>query len=60
MSGKGEMPNWVVDPGYFEESHRHINTPWIEYKNQIKKVIIDSGITTISEGTFSDYRNLKM
>lgn len=59
LSGKGEMPNWVVDPGYFEEIHRHINTPWIEYKNQIKKVIIDSGITTISEGTFSDYRNLK-
>lgn len=59
LSGKGEMPNWVVDPGYFEEIHRHINTPWIGYKNQIKKVIIDTGITTISEGTFSDYRNLK-
>lgn len=59
LSGKGEMPNWVVDPGYFEEIHRHINTPWIKYKNQIKKVIIDSGITTISEGTFLYYKNLK-
>lgn len=59
LSGKGEMPRWVVDSGHFEEINRNIDTPWIEYKNQIKKVIINSGITTISEGVFSGYKNLK-
>lgn len=42
VSGKGKMGYW----GMFE-------TPWNAYRNQIKSVVIEEGITHISDNSFS-------
>lgn len=44
LSGKGEMPRWFTVKGYTEVD----TTPWVKYKNQIKKGVIESGITSVS------------
>lgn len=44
LSGKGEMPRWFTVKGYTEVD----TTPWVKYKNQIKKGVIGSGITSVS------------
>ena len=35
-------------------SYSSSNAPWYEYRNLIKKVVLDNRITTISEGAFRD------
>lgn len=44
LSGKGEMPRWFTVKGYTEVD----TTPWVKYKNQIKKGVIGSGLTSVS------------
>ena len=44
LGGKGEMPRWFTVKGYTEVD----TTPWVKYKNQIKKGVIESGITSVS------------
>lgn len=44
LSGKGEMPRWFTVKGYTEVD----TTPWVKYKNQIKKGVIESGLTSVS------------
>lgn len=44
LSGKGEMPRWFTIKGYTEVD----TTPWVKYKNQIKKGVIGSGLTSVS------------
>ena len=44
LSGKGEMPRWFTVKGYTEID----TTPWVKYKNQIKKGVIGSGLTSVS------------
>ncbi|MBQ8212842.1 MAG: leucine-rich repeat domain-containing protein [Clostridia bacterium] len=41
ISGKGKMGHWSWD-----------NMPWYPYRNQIKSVVIEEGITHISENSF--------
>lgn len=44
LGGKGEMPRWFTVKGYTEVD----TTPWVKYKNQIKKGVIGSGLTSVS------------
>lgn len=44
LGGKGEMPRWFTVKGYTEVD----TTPWVKYKNQIKKGVIESGLTSVS------------
>lgn len=44
LGGKGEMPRWFTVKGYTEVDI----TPWVKYKNQIKKGVIGSGLTSVS------------
>lgn len=48
ISGKGDMDKQYLNP----------LPPWDEYYNQIKSVVVKSGVTSISRLAFPDYRNL--
>ena len=39
--------------------HKIGDTPWEEYKDKIKKIIIENGITEIGYSKFADYANLE-
>ena len=47
ISGTGAMPNYAI-----------VNTPWHSYRSDITSVIIQEGVTTIGDNTFSDCREL--
>lgn len=55
ISGKGDMPEWEEDEIF------DVYTPWCksEIKNDISKVVIKDGITSVSGGTFSTCNKLK-
>lgn len=54
ISGTGEM--WDFRPeGDIYEYHK---SPWLPMKDQIRKVVIESGVTSIGEYAFSNCNNL--
>ena len=46
ITGTGEMKNWLA------------NAPWYSYRNSIKSVSIDGGVTSIGRNAFSDCTEL--
>ena len=57
---------WALDSDYTltctagsGANHKIGDTPWEEYKDRIKKIVIGSDITEISESTFKDYTSLE-
>ena len=56
ISGHGDMPSYV---SYSEDGSHTITNAESWYNEQIEKVIIQAGITSIGEGAFANYRNLK-
>lgn len=53
ISGTGDMPNFNLLPD------RSTSAGWKQYADQIKKVVIEDGITSIGDDTFSDCESLK-
>lgn len=51
LKGTGEIPDYANAPNFKA-------TPWDSYKEQIKSLIIETGITKIGSGAFSSCRNL--
>ena len=51
ISGSGEMDEYI-------HSGSSINTPWYVYRDQIKKVEIESGVTSIGECAFANCDNI--
>ncbi len=49
ISGTGEMKDWN---GYFY-------TPWYNYRQSIKSIVIEDGVTTIGNNAFMDFASLK-
>ncbi len=51
VSGTGEMPDWDNETTF---------VPWNDYKNMIREVMIESGVTSIGQNAFSggEYSNL--
>lgn len=46
ISGYGEMEDFTVSGG------TTANTPWLEYRHKIKKIVIKDGVTSIGKNTF--------
>ena len=53
ISGTGEMENYTTDYG-----HNYQDVPWYENCKKIKKVIIQSGVTSIGGKAFQDCSSL--
>lgn len=53
ISGHGEMPNYEYNPDYERDL-----SPWYSKKDRITKVIINNGITWLSNNAFSSCVNL--
>lgn len=65
IEGEGEIPDGFIfdeetgDFVYDEETGEPIRTvPWADYVNDISKVVIGEGITSIGKGTFYSHFNL--
>ncbi|MDE7399830.1 MAG: leucine-rich repeat protein [Oscillospiraceae bacterium] len=56
ISGAGAMPNWnIIEPVNSNPYHWQ-HRPWEGFKNQIKEVVIENGVTSIGEYAFcTDY-----
>ena len=51
ISGSGAMEGYII-------SSSGTDAPWKNYRDSIKEVVIDSGITYIASGSFADCTNL--
>ncbi len=56
ISGSGKMKSFEYD---FINDKPSIDTPWFEQKDNIKKVIVEDGVTTLSEYAFYGCSNLE-
>ena len=54
INQKGEMPDFTSQ----EEGAPADNTPWREYNNSVKKVVIADGITRVGNNAFAGLSNL--
>ena len=53
ISGKGAMNQYV-----FDTTTKKVTTPWVNYLNKIKKVVVSKGVTFIGQFAFDDCKNL--
>lgn len=51
LAGTGEIPDYATAPNFRA-------TPWEDYREQIKSLIVGDGITKLGSGAFSTCRNL--
>jgi hypothetical protein len=51
INGSGAMENYTA-------SDNIVNTPWYDYRKNIKTVTISSGVTNIGDYAFSGFKNL--
>jgi len=66
-SGKcGEKAKWILGEdgtltisgtGAMKAPLLHINLPWIDYRSEIKKIVVEDGITSIFDRAFADCWN---
>jgi hypothetical protein len=56
ISGRGEMLNYGYD---YDSDSNWINTPWYSYRDVIKTVVIDNGVTSIGDHAFEECLKLK-
>ncbi len=49
ISGTGRMPQYQLNQNYCAT-----NAPWYDYHDSIRSIVIESGITSISDGAFSN------
>ena len=54
ISGTGEMKNYVYD-----SDNDSINSPWWDYREAIKRIIIYDGVTSIGNWAFDGCKSLK-
>jgi uncharacterized repeat protein (TIGR02543 family) len=52
ISGTGDMPDYAYDGGY------GTNAPWAKYITQIKKLVVEDGVTSIGNYTIGNEKNL--
>ena len=53
VSGSGEMIEFKPDENF------RMNIPWLNLQNNIRKLIIGEGVTSVSDFAFSDFTNIK-
>ena len=55
ISGTGKMADYGEDP----ETHTIYNPPWVGQKGNIKKLVVEGGVTSIGDNAFSGCANLE-
>ena len=58
ISGSGEMKNYEFESSIHPGAYGTIETPWENYKENIQKLNIESGVTSIGSYAFHDMSNL--
>lgn len=53
ISGEGNMTNYVYGGGYYYDA------PWLKYRENFSKVIINDSVTSIGKWAFRDCSNIK-
>jgi len=56
ISGSGKMKSFEYD---FINNNSVVDTPWFEQKDNIKKVVVEEGVTTLGEYAFYKCSNLE-
>lgn len=59
IKGRGDMPEFYVDEIFEGDDEDKEECPWRRYADDIEKVVIEDGITSISDGAFYGLRYLE-
>ena len=56
--GEGAMPHWEPSWKHNDDPNNPLVVPWVAYKQDITKVIIEDGVTVIGDAAFHGCENL--